>query len=432
MQRFNYVAKDAAGNEQRGVVEAQNMAEAQLVLRQNNLTAKSLVAEGGKKKKKGALDIQLKMPKFLQSKRVKPKDLTVLTRQLATLVESGLPLLRGLRILTKQSAVPGLKSVLQGMSEAVEGGATFSDALAQHPKVFDNLYVNMTRAGEAAGSLEISLARLAEFLEKAQKIKSKVKAAMTYPIVVLCVALGLTGFMMVAVIPKFEKLFKDMLGNDAKMPAVTQFVINLAHNFMDYSIPIAIAVAVVVVACRLVNKTSVVLLVFACRMVNKTKWGNMFFDRIKLKLPGFGELIRKSSIGRTTRTLGTLMQSGVPVLQALDIVRDTSGNAVIAKAYQQIHDAVKEGDNMTPSMEASGQFPPMVVSMVDVGEETGALPDMLNRIANTYDNEVDDAVNAMTSIIEPMMIVFLAVIVGTIVIAMFSPLTQIISGMSGG
>ncbi len=417
MQRFNYVAKDAAGNEQRGVVQAQNMAEAQLVLRQNNLTAKSLVPEGGAKKKKGALNIQLKMPKFLQSKRVKPKDLTVLTRQLATLVESGLPLLRGLRILTKQSVVPGLKSVLQGMSEAVEGGATFSDALAQHPRVFDNLYVNMTRAGEAAGSLEVSLSRLAEFLEKAQKIKSKVKAAMTYPVVVLVVALGLTGFMMVTVIPKFEKLFKDMLGENAKMPAVTQFVINLAHNFMDYSIPIVIAVVVIVVACRLVNKT---------------RWGNMFFDRIKLKLPGFGQLIRKSSIGRTTRTLGTLMQSGVPVLQALDIVRDTAGNAVIAKAYQDIHDAVKEGDNMTPSMEASGQFPPMVVSMVDVGEETGALPDMLNRIANTYDGEVDDAVSAMTSIIEPLMIVLLAVIVGTIVIAMFSPLTQIIGSMSAG
>ena len=414
MQRFNYVAKDAAGNEQRGVVEAQNMAEAQLVLRQNNLTAKSLVAEGGGKKK-SALNLQIKLPKLFVSKRIRPKDLMVLTRQLATLVESGLPLLRGLRILTKQSAVPGLKSVLQGMSEAVEGGATFSDALAQHPKVFDNLYVNMTRAGEAAGSLEVSLSRLAEFLEKAQKIKSKVKAAMTYPIVVLVVALGLTGFMMVTVIPKFEKLFKDMMGDNAKMPAVTQFVINLAHNFMDYSIPLAIAVAVIVVACRLINKT---------------KWGNMFFDRIKLKLPGFGQLIRKSSIGRTTRTLGTLMQSGVPVLQALDIVRDTAGNAVIARAYQNIHDAVKEGDNMTPSMEASGQFPPMVVSMVDVGEETGALPDMLNRIANTYDGEVDDAVSAMTSIIEPMMIVFLAVIVGTIVIAMFSPLTQIIGGMS--
>ena len=415
MQRFNYVAKDAAGNEQRGVVEAKDMAEAQLVLRQNNLTPRSLVP-AAKEKKGGAMNLELKLPKFLRSTRVKNKDLTILTRQLATLVESGLPLLRGLRILAKQSTVPALKDVLQGMCESVEGGATFSDALAQHPKVFDNLYVNMTRAGEAAGSLEISLARLAEFLEKAQKIKSKVKAAMTYPIVVLCVALGLTGFMMVAVIPKFEKLFKDMLGPDAKMPAVTQFVINVSNNFINYAVPIAIGV---------------VLLVFACRMVNKTKWGNMFFDRIKLKLPGFGELIRKSSIGRTTRTLGTLMQSGVPVLQALDIVRDTSGNAVIAKAYQDIHDAVKEGENMTPSMEASKQFPPMVVSMVDVGEETGSLPDMLTRVATTYDGEVDDAVNAMTSIIEPIMIVFLAGIVGTIVIAMFSPLMGLLTKLGG-
>ncbi len=417
MQRFNYVAKDAAGNEQRGVVEAKDMAEAQLVLRQNDLVAKSLVPESSGGKKKGGLNVELKMPAFLQSKRVRNKDLTVLTRQLATLVESGLPLLRGLRILAKQSTVPALKTILQGMCESVEGGATFSDALSQYPKVFDNLYVNMTRAGEAAGSLEVSLNRLAEFLEKAQKIKSKVKSAMTYPVVVLCVALGITGFLLVTVIPQFEKLFADMLGKDSKLPPITQFVVNLAHNFIDYAPFVAVGVVAVVILCR---------------FLNKTPQGKLFFDSIKLRLPGFGNLVRKSSIGRTTRTLGTLMQSGVPVLQALDIVRDTAGNQVIANAYQGIHEAVKEGDNMTPAMEASKQFPPMVVSMVDVGEETGALPDMLNRIANTYDNEIDDAVTAMTSLIEPMMIIFLAVIVGTIIIAMFQPLMTIIGSMSGG
>ncbi len=418
MQRFKYLAKNAAGKDQSGYVEANDQAEAELVLRQNNLVPVRIVAQGGKggKKKGGGMNIELKMPSFLQSKRVKPKDLTVLTRQLATLVESGLPLLRGLRILSKQASTPGLRYVLSGMCESVEGGATFSDALAQYPKVFSHLYVNMAKAGEAAGALEQSLSRLAEFLEKEQKIKGKVKSAMTYPIAVLVVALLLTGVLLVKVIPKFEGLFKDMLGENAKLPAVTSFVVNLAHNFASYMIPVAAGVAILVIVCRLVNKTA---------------WGKYFFDAVKLRSPGFGGLIRKSSIGRTTRTLGTLMQSGVPVLQALDIVRDTAGNEVIARAYQNIHDAVKEGDNMTPSMEASGQFPPMVVSMVDVGEETGALPDMLNRVANTYDGEVDDAVSAMTSIIEPMMIVLLAVIVGTIVVAMFQPLTAIIGSMAG-
>ena len=416
MQRFKYLAKDASGKDQSGYVEANDQAEADLVLRQNNLAPRKIVAVGGKGRKGGGMNVQLKMPAFLQSKRVKPKDLMVLTRQLSTLVESGLPLLRGLRILAKQASTPALRNILQKMCESVESGATFSDSLAQHPRVFNNLYVNMAKAGEAAGALEQSLSRLAEFLEKEQKIKSKVKSAMTYPIVVLCVALGLTGVLLVKVIPKFEGLFKDMLGANAKLPAVTQFVVNLAHNFISYMIPLAVAVAALVVLYRVLNKTAA---------------GNYFFDSVKLRLPGFGPLIRKSAIGRTTRTLGTLMQSGVPVLQALDIVRDTSGNAVIARAYQNIHEAVKEGDNMTPSLEASRQFPPMVVSMVDVGEETGALPDMLNRVANTYDGEVDDAVSAMTSIIEPLMIVLLAVIVGTIVVAMFQPLTAIIGSMAG-
>ena len=418
MQRFNYLATDSSGREQRGVVEANDISEAQLALQQHGLVPRSVVpAAEAKNKKKGALDVNLKMPSFFVSKRVKPKDLMVLTRQLATLVESGLPLLRGLRILAKQSTVPALRRILQGMCESVEGGSNFSEALALFPKVFDDLYVNMAKAGEAAGSLETSLNRLAEFLEKAQKIKSKVKSAMTYPIVVLVVAITMAGGLMVTVIPKFEKLFEDMLGKGAKLPPLTQFVVNLAHNFVDYSLPLIGAI---------------VLLVVLVRMINKTKGGHYFFDAVKLRLPGFGPLIRKSSIGRTTRTLGTLMQSGVPVLQALDIVRDTAGNAIIAKAYQNIHEAVKEGDNMTPAMEASKQFPPMVVSMVDVGEETGALSEMLNRVANTYDGEVDDAVDAMTSIIEPLMIVCLAVIVGTLVIAMFQPLMSIIGTMSGG
>ncbi len=417
MPTFNFTVKDASGNAQEGTVEAKNIEEAKMRLRQSGYTPVSVTPVGGAKKKKSVLDmnLSLKMPTFLS--RVKPKDLTVLTRQLATLVESGLPLLRGLRILTKQTKHPALQKILQGMCESVEGGSTFSEALAQFPKTFDNLYINMTRAGEAAGSLEQSLNRLAEFLEKAQKIKSKVKSAMTYPVVVLVVALSLTGFLMVTVIPKFETLFTDMLGKNAQLPPITRFVVGLSHNFAESTLPIIAAIALIIVLVKILARTP---------------QGKIVFDAIKLRIPVFGDVIRKSSVGRSTRTLGTLMQSGVPVLQALDIVRDTAGNAVISRAFQRIHDAVKEGENMTPSMEASKQFPAMVVSMVDVGEETGALPDMLNRIANTYDGEVDDAVEAMTSIIEPLMIVVLAVIVGTIVIAMFQPLTAIIGQMSGG
>ena len=357
------------------------------------------------------------IPKIKGVKKIVAKEIIPLTRQLASMIGAGMPILSTMQTLEEQCDNPEFKKILTHIRATIEGGEPMSRALSAFPKVFDDLYVNMAKAGEAAGSLETSLNRLAEFLEKAQKIKSKVKSAMTYPIVVLVVAITMAGGLMVTVIPKFEKLFEDMLGKGAKLPPLTQFVVNLAHNFMDYSLPIAGAIF---------------LLVMLVRMINKTKGGHYFFDAVKLRLPGFGPLIRKSSIGRTTRTLGTLMQSGVPVLQALDIVRDTAGNAIIAKAYQNIHEAVKEGDNMTPAMEASKQFPPMVVSMVDVGEETGALPEMLNRVANTYDGEVYDAVDAMTSIIEPLMIVCLAVIVGTLVIAMFQPLMSIIGTMSGG
>ncbi len=418
MQRFNYVAMDSHGKEQKGVVEAKDQNEAVSLLRKNNLFPQSLTPVGGQKKAKSGLsgDVSLKLPSFLK-KRVKPKELMVLTRQLATLVDSGLPLMRGLRILTKQAKNSTLKEALMGMTAAVEGGSTFSDALAQHPRIFDHLYVNMARAGEAGGVLEQSLNRLAEFLEKAEKIKNKVKSAMTYPIVVLFVALGITGFLMVKVIPQFEKVFADLMEGSKKMPALTQAVMNFSKGFST-NLPIMVG--------------GVIAIVVVIRLWYKTATGRMFIDRLKLWLPGVGDLLRKSTIARSTRTLGTLMQSGVPVLQALDIVRDTAGNALIARAYQSIHDSVKEGESMTPPMERSKIFPAMVISMVDVGEETGALPNMLERIANTYDDEVDNAVDAMTSIIEPVMIVVLALIVGTIVVAMFMPLTTIISGMSGG
>ena len=416
MQRFNYIAKASDGSEQRGQVDAKSQKQAMQILQQNNLIAMSLTP--ALQKKTGAnkdINLNIKLPKFMQP-RVKAKDLMVLTRQLATLMQSGLPLVRGLRILQKQATSARIKDTLGDMSTAVEGGSNFSEALAQHPKMFDHLYVNMAKAGEAGGVLDQSLTRLAEFLEKAEKIKNKVKSAMTYPIVVLCVAFGITGFLMVKVIPQFEKVFSDLMEGKG-MPALTQMVINFSKNFSD-NLPFMVA--------------GIIGIVVLFKVLNKTKTGHFAIDNFKLHMPGMGDLLRKSSIARSTRTLGTLMQSGVPVLQALDIVRDTSGNAVIAKAYQGVHDSVKEGESMTPPMERSKIFPAMVISMVDVGEETGALPDMLGRIADNYEDEVDNAVEALTSIIEPVMIVVLAVIVGVIVVAMFMPLTTIISGMAGG
>jgi type IV pilus assembly protein PilC len=411
MPTFNFKAMDSSGKEVSGTLSAQNQAAAVAMLRKEGYVPTNVTAADGSNKQSG-LNMSIKLPKLIKP-RVKAKNLMVLTRQLATLVDSGLPLLRGLRILAKQEKNDTLKKALIGMSESVEGGSTFSDALALYPKIFNNLYINMAKAGEAGGVLETVLNRLAEFLEKAEKIKNKVKGAMTYPIVVLCVALGITGFLMVTVIPQFEKVFSDLMDGKA-MPALTQAVINFSHNFADMAPIWLIGIVAIVVLLNLWNRTAS---------------GHYALDAIKLRIPIMGQLILKSSISRTTRTLGTLMSSGVPVLQALNIVRDTSGNAVLAKVYQSIHDSVKEGENMTPAMERSKVFPAMVVSMVDVGEETGALPDMLARVANTYDDEVDTAVEAMTSIIEPILIVFLALVVGTIVIAMFQPLVSIIGGM---
>jgi type IV pilus assembly protein PilC len=438
MPKFAYIAVDSAGQETRGSIEAPNQAQAIAKVRGQGLFPTAIGAVGGEapaastggaapakggsapaagkkappRKKSTDININLKLPKFMRP-RVKQKDLTVLTRQLATLVDAGLPLLRGLHVLERQTPNLTLKEALKEMCESVESGSTFSESLQAHPKIFNHLYINMVRAGEAGGVLEIVLNRLAEFAEKAEKIKNKVKGAMIYPVIVLLAACGITGFLLVKVIPKFKDIFRDLLG-DKPLPAITEFVMN-ASNFV-------------------MNNGLIVLggiggFIFLFTVFKSTKGGAYFIDVCKLRMPALGSLVRRTAIARMTRTLGTLLSSGVPVLQALDIVRDTSGNAVIAKAIQSVHDAVKEGESMTDPLAQSKVFPPMVISMVEVGEETGALADMLTRVADTYDDEVDNAVAGLTSIIEPIMIIFLAVIVGTIVVAMFMPMIQIITTM---
>ncbi len=424
MARFKYFAMDAKGTETEGVLDAESQAAAIASIRSKGFFPTRVVEiGGGAKKEAGPAVMATVSGKGLAQKssllamfggRVKPKQLMVLTRQLATLVDAGLPLLRGLRILLKQEKKPAMRDALSGMGEAVEGGSTFSEALGQYPKIFDKLFVNMVKAGEAGGVLEVVLLRLAEFMEKAEKIKAKVKSAMIYPVVVLVAAGGILGFLLTNVIPKFKQIFDDLLEGQ-RLPVLTEFVITVSDIVKNNWWAVIIIIGVIVTAMKLWGKT---------------ESGRYNLDKIQLKMPLFGSLFLKTATARFSRTLGTLLQSGVPMLQALNIVRDTSGNEVVAKAIQKVHDSVKEGDNMSMPLEASNVFPGMVVSMVDVGEETGALPEMLMKIADSYDEEVDTAVEGLTSVIEPIMIILLALVIGTIVIAMFVPLISIISSMS--
>ena len=426
MAKYEYIALDARGQESRGVIDAPNPNEAVGQLRQSGYFPTSVVEEGkGAPATKTTKKTQKAMkaasaPKakggitLFAKKTVKSKTLMIFTRQLATLIDAGLPLLRGLTVLAKQEKDMVLRNTINALADGVQGGSTFSESMAQHPRIFNKLYINMVKAGELGGVLELVLNRLAEFQEKAQKIKNKVVAAMAYPVIVLIIALAIMMFLLAFIVPKFEAIFKDMLGNKP-LPALTQWVIN-ASNIVKTNWYWIIGVVFVIV--------------FAYKMVARSAAGRVLLDKIILRTPLFGDLQRKSSISRFSRTLGTLVTSGVPILQALNITRDTAGNAVVAEAVTKVHDAVKEGESIVAPLEASGVFPPMVISMVDVGEETGQLPEMLLKIAEVYDDEVDNAVEGLTSLLEPIMIVFLALIVGTIVIALFMPLISIIQNMN--
>ena len=420
MPKYKYVAMDARGKEMQGDIDAENQTVALTRIREKGLFPTSVTEDtpraAGKKApvakaaaaKPGSKKVSIPMPAFMNG--VKPKQLMTFTRQLATLIDAGLPLVRSLNVLERQERHPGLRRAVTEMAESIQSGSTFAEALAQHPKIFNKLYVNMAKAGEVGGVLDKVLLRLAEFMEKAEKIKGKVKAAMIYPVVVMCMAVGILTFLMIFIIPKFQEIFEDLL-EGSKLPPLTQFVLGCSYA-MKHRLPVIIGViAIIVVVVKLLRKTGV---------------GGVVVDQMKLKMPVFGVLFSKTSIARFTRTFGTLMSSGVPVLQALTIVRDTSGNEVIARAVTTVHDAVKEGENITPPLESTKIFPPMVISMVQVGEETGELPEMLMKIADSYDEEVDNAVAGLTSVIEPILIVFLAVVVGTIVIALFLPLISII------
>jgi type IV pilus assembly protein PilC len=423
MPNFLYNALDAKGEQKSGVLAANSENEAIQQLRASGLYP-TQIQEEGKLSKKAKAGFAPKAKSKAKAKptaktggSVKPKSLTIFTRQLATLIDSGLPLLRSLTVLEKQEPNPMLRATVGALAENVQGGSTFSESLAQHPKIFNKLYVNMVKAGELGGVLEVVLNRLAEYQEKAQKLKNKIVSAMVYPVIVMFIAVGILVFLMIFIVPKFKEMFTN---TDQELPLISKIVFGTSEFFLARPL--------------FLPNVFFLFIVFAIAVVlfniwGKTKGGRSAIDLLKLRMPILGDIQRKSAVSRFSRTLGTLVTSGVPILQALNITRDTAGNVVISGAIEKVHEAVKEGETIVTPLQASGVFPNMVISMVDVGEETGKLPEMLLKIADVYDDEVDNSVTALTSILEPIMIVVLALIVGSVVFALFLPLIKMISTM---
>jgi type IV pilus assembly protein PilC len=419
MPNFQYLAMDAKGEQTSGTIDASNESDALAKLRQKGLYP-TQIAEAGKGAKKTAKKTTGKSgAKAKTGGRIKPKVLMIFTRQLATLIDSGLPLLRGLNVLGKQEPNPILRGTISALGDSVQGGSTFSESLAQHPRIFNKLYVNMVKAGELGGVLEVVLNRLAEYQEKAHKLKNKIVSAMVYPVIVMFIAVSILLFLMIFIVPKFKDMFAEM--ENAELPMISQIVFGFSDFLIKPNIWIIPNVVWILLAA--------VAFYLGFAAWGRTPKGRNFIDALKLKLPIFGDIQRKSAVSRFSRTLGTLVTSGVPILQALNITKETAGNVVISHAIGQVHEAVKEGESIVTPLQASGVFPNMVISMVDVGEETGQLPEMLLKVADVYDDEVDNAVTALTSILEPIMIVFLALVVGSVVFALFLPLIKIINTM---
>jgi len=335
------------------------------------------------------------------------RDIVVFTRQLATMIDAGLPIVQSLDVLATQSPNKKFRNVIRDLKEQVESGATFTDALRKHSKQFDDLFVNMVAAGEVGGILDSILHRLAAYMEKAMKLKSKIKGAMIYPATIVTVAVGVTAVLLIFVIPVFAELFSSF---GQELPTPTQFVINLSNFTLAYFKYMA---------------AFVILGIIVCRQLYKTEGGRLAFDQLFLQLPVFGDLVRKSSVARFTRTLSTLVSSGVPILDALAITARTSGNKVVERAILQTRVSISEGKTIAEPLMQSKVFPPMVCQMIAVGETTGALDSMLQKIADFYEEEVDNAVNNLTALMEPLVILFLGVVIGGLVISMYLPIFKL-------
>jgi len=405
MPSFNWEARTKTGGLQKGVIEAASVEMVEAQLRKfgySNITTKQ-VAKG----------MSFKLPSFGKGGKVQTKELVIFTRQFATMIDSGLPLVQCLEILASQQENKTFQDILFSVKESVESGSTFADALAKHPKAFDQLFVNLVAAGEIGGILDTILQRLAAYIEKAEKLKKQIKGAMVYPLTIMSIAVVVVGVILVFVIPTFAKMFTEFGG---ELPAPTKFVIALSNFLVKY---IFVLIA------------SFYGLIWAVKKYYATPPGRKTIDRLALKAPIAGPLIRKVAVAKFTRTLGTMVSSGVPIMDGLEIVAKTAGNKIIEEAIYGVRQAISEGKTMAEPLAACGVFPPMVVQMIAVGEATGAMDAMLNKIADFYDDEVDDAVGAMTAMMEPLLMVFLGTTVGGLVVAMYLPIFKLAGAVGG-
>lgn len=412
MPRFAYTALDARGSEQSGSLDAANPAQASARLRSQGLFPTELTLQGTAKRRVRADQSKTFAAPWRISfgSGISRAELAVFTRQLATLLRAGMPLVRGLEVLARQERNPATRVVIQKLAERLRAGGTLSAAMAENPRIFDRLYVNMVRAGEAGGALEPVLERLARFAEKSLRLRGKIRAAMIYPAVVLAVATGVLAGLVVFVVPRFQQIFADLL-KGAPLPPLTQAVLAFSDWVRGHW---GLALAVTVLPW------------VATSLARRTPPGRQLADAALLRAPLFGGMVVKAVVARLARTLGTLLASGVPILPALLITRETCGNARIAAALDEVHDRVKAGESVARPLEATGVIPPLVTSLIDVGEQTGQLPGMLGRIADIYEEEVDNAAAGLGSALEPLLILFLAVVVGVVVIALFLPIVRIV------
>jgi type IV pilus assembly protein PilC len=395
MPVYEYKGKTLGGKQVQGELKAKNRAELERLLRTNKILV------NGVTKKPSQIQIRI-------GSGIKKIDISRFTRQFATMISAGLPMVQCLEILASQMESPEFRKIITQIKESVQSGSTLSEAMSKHKKAFDDLYVNMVEAGEVGGALDTILVRLALYREKADKLFRKVKGALVYPVVVMIVAIGVTFAMLRFIVPVFAKMFE---GLGAELPAPTQFVLNISIFLRNNTIIMILGLAALIVAYRLFVKQPN---------------GRLMVDKFKLRMPLIGDLIRKSSISRFTRTLATLLSSGVSILDALNITARTSGNMVLQQAIKRAMLSIAEGETITAPLKESGVFPPMVTQMISVGEKTGGLDEMLAKIADFYDEEVDAAVSALTSIIEPVIIVFMGGMIGAILIAMYLPMFDIV------
>jgi type IV pilus assembly protein PilC len=429
MPTFAYEAMNAGGKPQKGTMEAASSEDVIKKLRGDGLfptqvrEQKAGATKGKKDRKAAARKGKKKGFTISLPGKVKSKHLTLFTRQMSTLQDAGLPLLRSLQILEQQQKPGKLKSILANVCEDVEGGNTLSESFARHPKAFDRLYCKMVAAGEVGGVLDVILQRLADFMEKGQRLARRIKGAMIYPACVISIAIAIVTGIMYFVIPKFQEIFKDF---GVKLPAPTVFLIDSSKWIAgtaskDQAVPGVIWIMAAPFA-----------LFFGFKLLRKTNFGRAGIDIVLLKVPGLGNLTRKTVVARFTRTLGTLISAGVPILEAVLITRDTCGNYVFEKALNRVHDSIREGESFATPLKQSRVVDSLVVNMIDVGEETGDMDVMLTKIADNYDEEVDVAVGSLLSLLEPFMVIILGGIIGGIVLALFLPLVSMIESVSGG